>query len=95
MESALDDLLTILICSVKRSRRVQVELLSNYRAERLSKPGILAPNIGGKLAREIKAADMSSLQAVIYRVRSFRNVRRKASDIGGKLAREVKLLTIR
>ena len=66
MEFALDDLLTILTCCVKRSRRVRVELLSNYRADRLSKPGILASHIGGTLAREIKAAEMSRLQAVIY-----------------------------
>ena len=66
MESSLDDLLTILIYSVKRSRRVQVEFVSNYRADRLSKPSFLASYIGGKLACELKAADMSSPQAVIY-----------------------------
>ena len=34
--------------------------------DRLSKPSILASHIGGKLARELKAADINSLQAVIY-----------------------------
>ena len=34
--------------------------------DRLSKPRILAFHIVGKLASEIKAADMSNLQAVIY-----------------------------
>ena len=48
-------------------------------------------HIGGKLACELKAADMSSLQAVIYLVRSFRNVRLKASHIGGRLVCEVKV----
>ena len=42
------------------------------------------------LAREIKAADMNGLQAVINCVRSLRNVRIKDSHIGGKLARELK-----
>ena len=65
MESALDDLLITFNSSVKRSRYVRVEFLSNYRADRLSKPGILASDIGGKLARELKSADMNNLQAVI------------------------------
>ena len=57
----------------------------------LSKPSFLASHIGGKLARELKAADMNSPQTAIYWVRSFRNVRLKASNIGGKLACEVKV----
>ena len=40
--------------------------MSNYRADRLSKLSTLASNIGGKLEREIKAAEMKSPQAVIY-----------------------------
>ena len=41
--------------------------MSKYRFEdRLSKPCILAPHIGVKLARELKIADMNSLQAAIY-----------------------------
>ena len=41
--------------------------MSSYRFEdRLSKPSILAFHFGVKLARGLKAADMNSLQAVIY-----------------------------
>ena len=71
----------------------------------MSKPGILdnislrivrfkATHIGGKLARELKAADMNSLQAVIYGVRSLRIVRLEASHIIGKPACEVKAADI-
>ena len=54
-----------------------------------------ASHIGGKLLRELKAADMSNLQSVICCVRSLRNVRLKASHIGGELACEVKAADMR
>ena len=47
-----------------------------------------------KLAREVQAADMSNLQAVIYWVRILRIVRLEAFYIGGKQAREVKVAHI-
>ena len=42
------------------------------------------------MAREMKAADMSNPQALIYYVRSLRIVRLEALRIGGELARGVK-----
>ena len=41
--------------------------MSKRKLSFLDKTGMLeASNIGGKLPRELKAADMNSLQAVIY-----------------------------
>ena len=78
MAPAQDDFPAIQVCSVHGTRCVRVEVPSKaskaakLRAS-LTKASrslrilrLEASNIGGKLAREVKAAHMSNLQAAIY-----------------------------